>query len=129
MVGRICSTTRKYISVHALQAPCQACSSEYSLKAGLSLQRQCHSWSKGRQALDDRPAYRCRYILQQLRHCPWLEICKLNHTCCQQPGKQQHIEPCSCWQEMAFEASQKYKEGKFIIEKARLLKVGVVLLC
>ena len=26
-------------------------------------------------------------------------------------------------QEMAFEASQKYKEGKFIIEKARLLKV------
>ena len=25
---------------------------------------------------------------------------------------------------MAFEASQKYKEGKFIIEKARLLKVG-----
>lgn len=27
-------------------------------------------------------------------------------------------------QEMAFETSQKYKEGKFIIEKARLLKVG-----
>lgn len=26
-------------------------------------------------------------------------------------------------QEMAFETSQKYKEGKFIIEKARLLKV------
>ena len=28
---------------------------------------------------------------------------------------------------MAFEASQKYKEGKFIIEKARLLKVGPLL--
>ena len=28
---------------------------------------------------------------------------------------------------MAFEASQKYKEGKFIIEKARLLKVGPAL--
>ena len=27
-------------------------------------------------------------------------------------------------QEMAFEASQKYKEGKFIIEKARLMKVS-----
>lgn len=27
-------------------------------------------------------------------------------------------------QEMAFETSQKYKEGKFIIEKARLMKVG-----
>lgn len=26
--------------------------------------------------------------------------------------------------EMAFEASQKYKEGKFIIEKARLMKEG-----
>ena len=31
---------------------------------------------------------------------------------------------------MAFEPSQKYKEGKFIIEKARLLKVSVtVMLC
>lgn len=30
---------------------------------------------------------------------------------------------------MAFEASQKYKEGKFIIEKARLLKVGALVLC
>ena len=28
---------------------------------------------------------------------------------------------------MAFETSQKYKEGKFIIEKARLMKVGYYL--
>lgn len=27
-------------------------------------------------------------------------------------------------QEHAFEESQKYKEGKFIIEKAKVLKVG-----
>ncbi len=30
---------------------------------------------------------------------------------------------------MAFETSQKYKEGKFIIEKARLLKVGNYCTC
>lgn len=46
--------------------------------AGLSLQRQRDSRSKGGQAADDRPAYGCRHILQQLWHGPWVEICKLN---------------------------------------------------
>jgi hypothetical protein len=35
-------------------------------------------------------------------------------------------------QERAFEESQKYKEGKYILEKAKLMKVSVswhVLLC
>lgn len=32
-------------------------------------------------------------------------------------------EKAVCLQETAFEASQKYKEGKFIIEKARVIKV------
>ena len=30
---------------------------------------------------------------------------------------------CMAAQERAFEESQKYKEGKFILEKARLMKV------
>jgi hypothetical protein len=30
---------------------------------------------------------------------------------------------CTHMQEMAFEATQKYKEGKYIIEKARVVKV------
>ncbi|KAL0030673.1 hypothetical protein WJX77_001813 [Trebouxia sp. C0004] len=36
-----------------------------------------------------------------------------------------HCQTVLGWKyEMAFETSQKYKEGKFIIEKARLLKEG-----
>ena len=31
---------------------------------------------------------------------------------------------CMAAQERAFEESQKYKEGKFILEKARLMKVS-----
>ena len=31
---------------------------------------------------------------------------------------------CCLAQERAFEESQKYKEGKFILEKAKLMKVG-----
>lgn len=57
-----------------------------------------------------------------------MEICKLVCVKASQGWEQQ---PClKAWpmlQEMAFEASQKYKEGKFIIEKARLLKVHALL--
>lgn len=34
------------------------------------------------------------------------------------------IEPNGCAQEQAQEETQKYKEGKFIIEKAKVLKVS-----
>ena len=93
----------------------------------MSLQRQRYTWPKGRQIVDDRSAHGRRHILQQLRHCSWLEICKLNLTLF---AKSESAAPelNFAWlQEMAFEASQKYKEGKFIIEKARLLKVGPAL--
>ena len=56
-----------------------------------------------------------------------MEICKPTRV---SPSKGWGRQPClKAWrvlQEMAFEASQKYKEGKFIIEKARLLKVHAV---
>lgn len=51
--------------------------------------------------------------------------CALNGDCNnkESPSK----APCSCTfaslQEHAFEESQKYKEGKFIVEKAKVLKV------
>ena len=73
MGERICSTTRKS----------QGCGGrvrgsivQTKPNGGIVLQRERHFGTKGRQAVDDRPPYRCRHLLQQLLHRVRLEICK-----------------------------------------------------
>lgn len=61
-----------------------------------------------------------------MRYCTWLEICKCLDRVAVSVAYIPNVMRHRSSQEHAFEESQKYKEGKFIIEKAKVLKVRVV---
>lgn len=103
-------------------------------------QGQCHVGPARGAHAHHRPAHCGRHLLHLLQHQPGLEVCEwrgLGCRCCcvhaHGPGLCRFCAldalnplwppPQTRAQEQAFEEAQKYKEGKFIIEKARVMKV------
>lgn len=114
-------------------------------------QRQRHAGPARGAHADHGPAHGRRHLLHELQHQPGLEIREWSSFCVllsflsralfrslvfrarfstplslngkslpRPPSQQQKTNP----QEHAFEETQKYKEGKFIVETARVLKQG-----
>lgn len=76
--------------------------------------------SRGTGAIDGTPCS-SGHILRMLQNTAWMEICIHSNR----PLKLIYIPPnpnTLYTQEHAFESSQKYKEGKFIIELAHMIK-------
>ena len=88
------------------------------------LQCQLDSGPQRRPAAHDWHAHGGRYMLCGLQHSLGLEICEalLMQLCCGFVCIIVQSWMCS-EQEAAVEESQKYKEGKYILEKAKIMKV------
>lgn len=86
-------------------------------------QSKCDSWGKGREIDDDWISRSCRYLLRPMRfHC-WMEIRKILYFTMQNESPVFMILFYSvilvhCLQETAREKSQKYKEGKSVLERS-----------
>ena len=69
---------------------------------------------------DNRQPHGTRYILCQVRCHPWVEICE--DFGLYKPGTTLADEVIS-FQDRAYDPSQKYKEGKYILERNLLVDV------
>lgn len=96
------------------------------------MQGEHNTRAQGGQDTHHWPAYGRRRLLQLLPVNPWLEICELvlphsavhvqTEAFSKAPRLEEQGEPSfiAVLQVEAFEESQKYKEGKVIIEKAKV---------
>lgn len=93
------------------------------------LQSEHHSRPQGGKVAHDGLAYCSRHLLHLLQHSAGVEICEHNSLLYKPcayiflPGRSISEGSHLMVQERAFEESQKYKEGKYILEKAKLMKV------